>query len=194
MKYIVSLFIALSLFSCASFVPAEIENGKVLGVMPMQYNRISYQKTVTANATREDIFRQVRRWAAFHSSRTLNTGYGTSVKIPTPATALYIGDNLTGDIIFSGMIDPILKKPKSPLYWPATHYSTSIECYEGYYRVTLTNFHTFGLPSPHNLELRDKQTSKRVAKEYYQAVDEHVTALIAELGEFVKGEIKTTSN
>ena len=190
MKHLLFALIAFSLSSCANFIPAEIENGKVLGILPMQYGRISYQGTHKINASREDIFRQVRRWAAFHSARTIYTGPTTSVKIPTPTTALYIGDNMLGDIISSGTIDPILKRPKTILYWPATHYSASVECYEGYYWVTLTNFYTFGLPSQHNLEMRDKSTNLKATKEYYARVDEKVMSLIEELNQFIHNEIR----
>jgi hypothetical protein len=194
MKHFFLSILCLSFYSCASFIPVEIENGKALGIMPMQYGRISYQGTHKINASREDIFRQVRRWAAFHTARTVYTGPTTSVKIPTPTTALYIGDNMLGDIISSGTIDPILKQPKTINYWPATHYSASVECYEGYYRITLTNFYTYGLPSAHNLEVRDKATNYKTTKEYYSRVDERVMALITELETFVTNEIRVGGN
>jgi hypothetical protein len=52
MKLLLLSILALSLCSCTSFVPVETQNGKALGVMPMQYGRISYQGTHKINASR----------------------------------------------------------------------------------------------------------------------------------------------
>lgn len=194
MKYILLSTLVLLLTNCASFTPAEIENGKVLGVMPMQYGRISYQTTAKVNASREDIFRQVRRWAAFNSTRTVYVGPAVSLKVPAPTNALNIGDNMLGDIISSGTTGTILRNSRSSVFWPAANYSTSIECFDGFYRVTLTNFYTLGLPSPHNLELRDKQTSRKIAKEYYTKLDEHINDLLNELNVFVRTELRGVKN
>lgn len=184
-----TILITLFLQSCASFIPVEVQNGRALGIMPMQYGRISYQGTHKVSGTREDIFRQVRRWSAFHSTRTIYTSALTTLKIPAPTNAFYVGDNLLGDVITSGVIEPIPKANNTTITWPATHYSVSVECYDGYYRITLTNFYTFSFPSPHYLDVRDKSTSLKTTKEYYSQVDTKVMSLITELETFVKSEI-----
>jgi hypothetical protein len=188
MKYLLFVLLSASLVSCSSFIPVEIENGKALGIMPMQYGHIYYQGTHKVQGSREDIFRQVRRWAAFRSTRTIHTSAYSALKVPNPTQALYIGDNLLGDVITTGTIDPILRGPGTTLYWPATHYAVSVECYDGSYRTTLTNFYTFGLTTPHYLDVRDKGVSLKQTREFYRQIDAQVMALISELETFVRHE------
>jgi hypothetical protein len=178
---------SLLLQSCASFIPVEVEQGRALGVMPMQYGRISYQSTHAVNASREEIFRAIRRWVAFHSNRTVYTTY-TALKIPNPTAAFNVSDNIIGDVIGTGTIDPILIKPKNPQTYPGANYSVSVEANEGYYRLTLTNFYTFGFPSPHYLDYRDKSTGYKKNKEFYTRLDSEVAKLIVELEKFVATE------
>ena len=158
----------------------------------MQYGHVSYQGSHRITASREDIFRQVRRWAAFRSTRTIYTGTYTTLKIPSPTTAFNISDNLLGDVISSGVIDRIQKKPNNSLVWPSTYYSISIECYDNYYRLTLTNFYTFGFPTPHYLDVRDTSKSYKETKEFYARIDQEVMKLITELQVFVSNEVNTS--
>ncbi|GAB3949491.1 hypothetical protein GCM10028805_25800 [Spirosoma harenae] len=154
----------------------------------MQYGHISYQGTHQIKAPREDIFRQIRRWTAFHSTRVLYTQY-QKLKIPTPSTALLVSDNMLGDVITSGSLDEIRIQPRSTLTYPAVYYSVSAEAYDGYYRITLTNFYILGFPTPHYLDVRDKSTSLKRTRELYGKVDAEIMALIADLEKFVVAEI-----
>ena len=161
MKHLFIVLIATSLTGCASFIPAEIENDKILGIIPIQYGLGSYQATYKVNASREDIFRQVRRWAAFHATTTVTTPYGLPLKINTPTTAFNISDNMLGDVISSGVINGGPSDYKTVMYWPGGSYSTRVECYEGYFRVTITNIKLYGVPAYHAIELRDRSTPIR---------------------------------
>ena len=177
MKYILSLCITLFLFSCGRYIPNEIEDGKLLGIIPMQHGRGSYQITQRLQASREDIFRQARRWAAFH--------------VPNPSQALAIGDNLMGDIITYGSITGTsLNDSRSLLILPNLEYAASIECYENSYRVTLTNFQMLGQIAIHPIEIRHSSIKKRKAKLQYQEIDKRVTNILATIDEFVRSELK----
>ncbi|GAB3776844.1 hypothetical protein GCM10028818_22930 [Spirosoma horti] len=84
----------------------------------------------------------------------------------------------------------MLRDTKTTLFWPTTNYAVSVECFDGFYRVTLTNFYTVS-PSPHNLELREKSRYK-MTKQYYSVVDNRVNELLNELNVFVRTELKGT--
>ncbi|GAB4000094.1 hypothetical protein GCM10028807_52030 [Spirosoma daeguense] len=190
MKFLSFLLISFSLFSCSSLIPVEVEDGKALGIMPMRYGHIYYQGTHKINASREDIFRQVRRWAAFRSTRSIFSSPYTIIKVPAPTAAFSVSDNLLGDVIATGIIERIPRNSGS-LFWPSAMYSVSIEAYEGSYRLTLTNFYSFGMPSAHYMDFRDKATSLKITREYYSEVDREAMKVINELNTFVEGEIKS---
>lgn len=165
------------LVSCGRYVPTEIENGKLLGVIPMQYGKGSYQVTQRIQATREDLFRQVRRWAAF--------------RIPDPTQALSIGDNLLGDLITYGSISQTtLSEKRLTIILPQVNYTISVECYENAYRVTLTNFHIGLQTNIHPIEVRHTTIPLKKARLQYREIDRRALALIADLKDFVLAEVK----
>ncbi|WP_338876924.1 DUF4468 domain-containing protein [Spirosoma sp. SC4-14] len=180
MKYLSLFVIGLFLSSCGGFIPNEIQNGKVLGVMPLQYGRVSYQTSNRLPSEREDIFRQARRWAAFH--------------VGNPSHALAISDNLIGDIIATGRIDKQYIKTRSgPQLIPALDYAASIECYDRYYRVTLTNFrYDLGPQGSYGVELRPKGMNKNRVKQQLEIIHEQVNQIINSLQEFIDAEAKRT--
>ncbi|MCK8493563.1 DUF4468 domain-containing protein [Spirosoma sp. RP8] len=178
MKYLSLALIVVFLSSCGGFVPNEIQSGKLLGVMPMQYGKASYQITQRIPADRETIFRQARRWAAFHSVN--------------PTQALGVSDNLLGDIITTGSFEPqFYNDKKTPAILPGVTYAASIECYDRYYRITLTNFrYDIAGGKSYGVELRPKSLKKQRAAHQLEIIDEKIMRLIDSVESFVDGETK----
>jgi hypothetical protein len=59
MKYLSFLAITLLVSSCsATFIPTEVQNGKLLGIMLMKHGKVTYQYTSKLQTSRVDIFRQ----------------------------------------------------------------------------------------------------------------------------------------
>ena len=178
MKYLFLLVLSASLSGCMTqLIPNEIENGKLMGVMPMKYDKAMYQVSNRTKASREDIFRQTRRWAAFH--------------LPSAATALSVSDNMLGDVMISRILDHQIYKIKGGyVNLPRITYAISIESMDGFYRASASNFifePTALLKYP--AEKRVKGTSKKVIRQHLQEINKDVEALLSELETFVPGEI-----
>ncbi|MBN8821321.1 MULTISPECIES: DUF4468 domain-containing protein [unclassified Spirosoma] len=170
------LVLAVLLTGCGRFIPTEIESNKLLGIIPIQYGKGSYQATQQVRASREDIFRQARRWAAFH--------------VPDPSAALSISDNMLGDIITYGSIASVsLQEKRLYVNLPSVQYSASIECYDNAYRVTLTNFVMQGQPTPHPIEVRNTDISKKRARLQYEAIDQKVITILESIDGFIRSEV-----
>lgn len=170
--------LCLALAGCSTqLIPNEIENNKILGVMPMQYGRASYQVVQPMTSTRENTFRQARRWAAFHFSN--------------PAQAFAVSDGFIGDIITGGSIEQLYYKTKSgPQLLPGATYVASIECTDQDYRITLTNVRINLLVDGYRAELRRKGTSKANQRKVLEAIDEKLRAVLESANTFIQAEVK----
>ena len=173
-----SIILIILLTSCAKFVPTEIENGKLLGVLPMQYGRASYQVSKSIeNADQDEVFRQVRKWAAFH--------------MRDPNQSLSVSDNRLGDVIVGGRIaSRQAKVGKNLVNLYAVNYAISIEAFDKGYRITMTNFKIEQtLQSIYPVEVRPTGIQKKTVRVQFQAIDEYIQALLKDLSEFVPAEV-----
>ena len=180
------LFVCLSistilLSSCGRYIPTEIENGKLLGIVPVQYSKGAYVEVrAVPNTSREEVFRQARRWAAFN--------------IGDPKLALSLSDNVTGDLITTGSLLPTqITTKRSVVLVPGIDYAATIECYNNQYRVTLTNFRMNGQVGPHPLEMRHTSVTVKKQKEQLKLLDKRAKGILADLAEFIAGEVHPVS-
>ncbi len=178
MKYFFALFIAYALFSCSpAFVPVKIENGRLFGVVPMQYDRATYQMVERVAANREQIFRQARKWGAFH--------------LPNPTTAFSASDNQLGDIITPAIVQGEYVRRKGEAFTlPTVNFSAAIECQDNYYRVTFTNVKlTQGLLI-YGIEVRPSGISENTARKQLAEINTRIQSFLEDLRQFVTSEAK----
>lgn len=184
----------LFFYACTSFRPVKVVNGKLLGILPLRENKVTYVDVQEFPGVSDiDLFRQARRWAAFH--------------VRNPKDALEIGDFNTKDIIGSGGMAKVVfrvKRGDFEYLAPEVSYTLTVESYPGKYRITYSSFYLYGTGMEKGkLPLEDSRyaiesgtwTSDRNATEHFRAIDAHVKRMSASLRDFIvdsTGPIETS--
>ena len=182
-KYFLSILICLTFASCITYRNIPIQDGKLLGVLPIRDGRVYYDFGNTIPKTSAlDVYRQSRRWVAFH--------------IADPKQALSLGDSQTLDVIGSGSISAI-KMDKSSIYtFGPVEYAVTIEARPNGYRMALGNFTLvrpipsitkgISLESPTPLPLKQLRT-------LFEELDRRINDLVVSFDSFVTDQTKPTT-
>lgn len=180
MRYSLFIIVYLSLTSCVTYRSIPIQDGKLLGVLPMRDGRVYYDFANTIPKTSaSEVYRQSRRWVAFH--------------IADPKQALSLGDSQTFDVIGSGSVSAI-KADKGSIYTLGpVEYAVTIEAISNGYRMALGNFTlvrpappiTKGVPleSPTPLPLKQLRTM-------FEELDRKINDLVLSFDRFVTDQTK----
>ncbi|CCH54517.1 hypothetical protein BN8_03696 [Fibrisoma limi BUZ 3] len=188
MKKLTLLFLLGVCFcSCSTKLrPVKVIDGKLMGVLPLKDGKVTYIVTETVNnASDLELFRQTRRWAAF--------------RVASPSDVFKLGDAVTKDVIGSGYFNGIFLN-KGSYAGPLGNYVVTVECNQGAYRATLSNFRIDHLitktgvnnqVSGYAIEAGTQLYNDKLVVEYFKAIDRNVQSLLASLKEFVNENAAT---
>lgn len=177
MRYILLFVICLFTAYC-TYRTIPIENGKLLGVLPMRNGRVYYDFGNTIPKTSaQDIYRQSRRWVAFH--------------LPDPKQALLLGDSQTLDIISSGNTG-LVKTDKDGFVLGYVEYAVTIEARQNGYRMALGNFNLLLAPKGATGAALEAPTAVPLKKLriLFEELDRRINDLVVSFDGFVIDQTK----
>lgn len=189
-KFTLLALLGFILYACSpSFRPVRVEEGKLMGVLPLRDGKVTYAFEGQAQGASDvEIFRQARRWVAFH--------------IPDARSAFGYGDVATRDVIGMGMTEAyILKYGTGGTYiTPKVGYTISVECNPGTYRVVITNLRVQKALGPTHLndplgfsyaiESGTHHPQYYAVKEHFKAIDKEINGMISSLEQFIAENVR----